>query len=521
MSGGRASGDPAAAQGSILRQAWQRSSDGAFWRLRGRFAAVVVDPRAWRLVAYRSPIAGPALFYHLDRRRLILASEPWPLVALDVGGEPDEAWLSHYFHLCTPPDNRSAFARVRELLPGEVLDCTRDSWRLQRYPPEFDRVDEATYRDDLACAARFRDLLSHAVARSTGGRPFGIMQSSGVDSSSLAAVVARDEALRGRLISTYSWSLKDFPDADEGPQIRHLTGRLGLPNRVVAGESCWPPAAPGEWPLCPNTPVSNPFRVLKARLYERAGREGCPQMLNGNAGDLLYPGAGHLLLDTLRDRRPGLFANELLRIVRRRGIGGLSASSALRGLARGVLNRKPRVRAPSHLTDWAKGHIDFGGRWPSEAGHQARPSHYESLLGLNFARSVDGESYFINAHGMEWVEPYLDQDLVGFMLGIPAWQCYREGVDKRVAREALRGILPEAVRTQPRVGLLGDIFRAGFYRSMPWITATLRAPGAEWPRYVRLDYVESALSNATMSDGAMMHLWQCAAFEMWLHRYFR
>jgi hypothetical protein len=261
--------------------------------------------------------------------------------------------------------------------------------------------------------------------------------------------------------------------------------------------------------------------VLKARLYERARQEGCTQLLNGNAGDLLYPGAERLLLEVLRDGRSGLFFAELLGILQRRGLRGVFASPALRGLAQGLLGLRHRAGVPSHLTPFASAHLDPLGRWPPEAARDGRPGHYESLLGLELARSVDGESYFINAQGLRWVEPYLDPDLVGFMLRIPAWQCYRQGMDKHVAREAMRGLLPEVVRTQLRVGLLGDIFRSGFHRARPWITTLLRARGAEWPRYVRRAYVDDALRKSTLSDGQMMHLWSCATFEMWLERYLR
>lgn len=512
---------PTADPQEILRLAWMRSSGGAFQRVKGRYAAVILDPTARRVVAHRSPVAGPALYYHLGPRRLVIASEPWALLALDVPDELDPCWLSHYFHLRTPPGRRSPFAHVRELLPGEVLDCTADTWRIEWLPPALDATDKAIYLDDATCAERFRELLSRAVSRSTGGGPFGIMQSSGVDSSSLAAVVARDPALRGNLISTYSWSLRDFPDADEGRQIRELTGWLGLPSRMVPGESCWPPETPDAWPLCPNTPVSNPFRVLKGRLYERARQDGCTQLLNGNAGDLLYPGVERLLLEALRDGRPGLFLAEVLGITRRGGLRGLATSPGLRGLVRGVLNLRPGAGVPSHLTPFASAHLNPQCRWPPDVAQKGRPGQSESLLGLELARSVDGECYFINAQGLRWVEPYLDPDLVGFMLRIPAWQCHRQGMDKHVAREAMRGLLPEAIRTQPRVGLLGDIFRSGFHRARPWIMALLRAPGAEWPRYVRRSYVEDALGRSTLSDGEMMHLWCCAALEMWLNRYLR
>jgi len=505
----------------IVRRAWVRWSDNTFERLKGRFAVVISDPAARRVVAFRSAVAGKALYYSLDQKRLILASEESALLSFDIDHAIDIAWISHYFYLSTPPSNRTAFAAVRELLPGEVLNCTLTGTTIKRMPPVFGSEDEAVYKADDACADRFLELLTHAVAASTAcpGR-FGIMQSSGVDSSAIAAVAATTPEIRKQLGATYSWSLKQFPDADESPQISQLTSQLGLKNAMFAGDACWPPKTVEEWPLSPNTPVSNPFRVLKARLYAHASRDGCSMLLNGNAGDLLYPHPGYLMREAWDGGQYGVAMEEFAKRVRRAGVGGLPGIIRRR-FFRPLLQRSssPTI-APSHLTDFSLRHLDTATRWPPEVIGQPRSDHYEGLLGLDFARSVEAESYFINGHGLEWEEPYLNHDLVGFMLQIPAWQCYRHGQDKYVARQAMRGLLPESVRIQSRVGLLGEIFRKGFYQSRPWIVEILQKSGAEWPRYVRREYIDSALDKATMSDSEMMHVWYCVSFEMWLDRYF-
>lgn len=506
----------------IVRRAWVCWSENAFNRLKGRFAVVISDQAARRVVAFRSSVAGKALYYSLNQKRLVLASEESALLAFDIASGIDAVCISHYFNLSTPPSSRTILSGVSELLPGEVLHYGLTGTSVKRLAPTFSTEDEAVYKTDDVCADRFRELLTHAVSASTTcpGK-FGIMQSSGVDSSALAAVVATTPEIRKQLESSYSWSLKQFPDVDESPQISQLTSQLGLENTMFAGDACWPPKTAEEWPLCPNSPVSNPFRVLKSRLYAHASRDGCTMLLNGNAGDLLYPHPGFLMREAWNNGQYGVLIGELAKKAHREGVGGLS-NIILRRFIRILSQRSSSVSiVPPHLTDFSLSHLDASTRWPPEAIEQPRAGHYVELLGLDFTRSVEAESYFINGYGLEWIEPYLDHDLVGFMLQIPAWQCYRNGQDKYVARQAMRGLLPESVRTQSRVGLLGEIFRKGFYQSRPWIVGILQKPGAEWPRYVRREYINATLDKAVISDGEMMHVWSCVSFEMWLDRYFR
>ncbi len=50
------------------------------------------------------------------------------------------------------------------------------------------------------------------------------------------------------------------------------------------------------------------------------------------------------------------------------------------------------------------------------------------------------------AHSVEARVPFLDHELVEFVLGLPAEHKLHRGVTKRVLREAMSGVLPEAIR---------------------------------------------------------------------------
>ncbi len=50
--------------------------------------------------------------------------------------------------------------------------------------------------------------------------------------------------------------------------------------------------------------------------------------------------------------------------------------------------------------------------------------------------------------GVEFLQPFLDKELVEYCLALPNEQKFHRGVEKRILRNAMKGILPESVRTQ-------------------------------------------------------------------------
>jgi asparagine synthase (glutamine-hydrolysing) len=61
------------------------------------------------------------------------------------------------------------------------------------------------------------------------------------------------------------------------------------------------------------------------------------------------------------------------------------------------------------------------------------------------------------AHGVEARVPFLDHELVELCMQIPPWQKVHALTEKRVLREALRGIVPEDVRVRRKWGLRAPI----------------------------------------------------------------
>jgi len=84
---------------------------------------------------------------------------------------------------------------------------------------------------------------------------------------------------------------------------------------------------------------------------------------------------------------------------------------------------------------------------PTEEGYEI----FSSALSKYNTSSGMGR-HFEARYGIERIEPYFDPALINYTLRLPLYMTYRNGQSKFFAREAMRGLLPESIRTQPREG---------------------------------------------------------------------
>jgi asparagine synthase (glutamine-hydrolysing) len=329
----------------------------------------------------------------------------------------------------------------------------------------------------------------------------------------------RDDATA---VKAYAWTLPGFTEADESLPIRQSAASLGMNLQLFDGRAFWPLRDPEHWPLCPSTPQLNGFRLLKSALYRLAADDGCQAVVNGHYGDRLYPHYHHVLADALADRRLAEFLRELEFVLRRSGALGLHRHPAVRRVAKRALGRRDVWRLSADaLTPDARRLMQGLADWPPEADEHPRPDHYRALLGAEVAKGVNGEQFFTAQFGLDWVEPYIDWDLVDFVLSVPAYAFWNRGETKVLMRRAMRGRIPEAVRTAPRTGLLGEFFHDGMDRSMAWIKRRLAGREVDWPRFVERRVVERICESRDRNDRDRLLVLACVAYEMWLDRYFR
>jgi asparagine synthetase B (glutamine-hydrolysing) len=153
-----------------------------------------------------------------------------------------------------------------------------------------------------------------------------------------------------------------------------------------------------------------------------------------------------------------------------------------------------------------------GSDWLSDIQYRDL-NHY---LPLDILTKVDRMTM---AHSLEARPPLLDHRLVEFAATIPSRFRLRDGTTKYLFKQAMRGVLPDAIIDRQKHGFavpLAHWFRgelAGFARDV-LLSKTCRERGIFEPRYLaRLLQLNDRGRNLDLQ------LWTILSFELWCRRF--
>lgn len=440
-----------------------RLGDAGFDRLVGDYAIAVWQPSDRRLVLARSPAGWRPLYWCRHGDALVFATEPKAIVdGLPLPRRLNEAAVAEFLALRFTTQTETFWEGIERVPPGSALIVEGESvrsWHWYRGPfPEND-LDEAGH------VARFRELFDQSlVATTRGNTPVGAHLSGGLDSSSIvcrAAALVRRGAIAGP-IEPISARYPGQPH-DETAYSAAVEAHAGVEAAVVTGAPyVWDKAA--EWcattlhlPLRPNVmgTIVAPCDLLRSR--------GSRVLLTGEGGDDFLMGSTAHLADLLRKGDVRRLLREATASVpahrRHRWFARVARDSVMP-----LVSQRARARVEGiHLQftldvpDWIRptwaGEVALQDRWRDDR----LPIHLDSLSQrqrfrpLYFARrhvNVDNVVAFAATRGVELRHPFYDRRLAEFLLATPGGLLQRGYTRKYLLREAMRGDLPEMVRTR-------------------------------------------------------------------------
>lgn len=357
----------------------------------------------------------------------------------------------------------TAFTHIRALPGGCSLSLRAGS------PPKISSYwvlpieDELRFKTPQACVEGFREVFRSAVSDRLREDHIGAGFSGGMDSTSCVAMamqIARETNRNLRVDGMCAVYDRLIPDEERAWSQLAADG-LGIRLRHVA---CDDLPLFDDW-LNPalNTPQPrNVAHAAQAKAQEAALPAGARLLLSGNGGDpLFFPSATHPIRQ-IKKMRWARLAQEIWQFHRLRGgWPPVYLRSQLRRRALGAPNAPPPLPAWISPRLAANPHVQENQRLryaEPVSAHPLRPEAYALMVNPFWQAFFRAPAQ----PAREAIYPFFDVRLVRFVMRVSPLPWF---AGKTLLREAMRGLLPEVVRTRPKTVLRGDPMPVRFRRA--------------------------------------------------------
>ena len=521
-------------------------------RLNGMFAFAIVDLRHEnpRLILARDHFGIKPLYYIHRGWRFAAASEIKALLELP-GVEPaiDLEALNQYLTFLWVPDPKTMFRGIYKLPAGHYAVFEKERLNIVQYWDLAFQPSGARYEsseDELVSAVRER--LAQSVQRQMiSDVPLGAFLSSGIDSSSIVAMMARSTA---GPVSTYTIT---FPPKyrvgettlDDPAAARRVARHFGCNHHEIVVEPDVAALLPKLiWHL--DEPIADPC-VLLSYLVCREARPTSTVLLSGVGGDELFAGyrkhyaqnwarmyqrvpapLRQRIIEPLVRELPSMRGTPLkgwVRLLKKMAHSGSCSPQDSFLINCTYLDEIQKAQLySSAMRDRRKGTDP----WREHRTHFEQVAHADFLNQMLY---LDTKAFMTSlnltyndkmsmASSVEVRVPFLDRELAEFA----AWQIPPElkihgslrPVGKYILRKAMNGLLPKEIVNRPKAGFAAPLDY--------WLARDLR------------EMVDDLLSDRRLRDRGFfdaggvrklvqdqrsgrcdysLQIWQLLTFEIW------
>jgi asparagine synthase (glutamine-hydrolysing) len=482
---------------ALVLEIYVRFGDRFAEHLNGDFALALFDPRQQKLFLVRDAMGVRPLYYCQAGSTLLFASEIKALlVHPQVVARPDENQLAELLLGGYPQDNRGLtfFEGIAAAPASHVVSVTpgglssRQYWDFPAQPlrrPSFDDYVE-----------EFRHLFDQAVRRRLrSAHPVAVWVSGGLDSS--AAFSAAQHVRRAAsgayppVVGISSTAAPGSP-ADERALVDELERYLGTTVRRVPLEAGLMDGCEAEMWHTEN-PRLDVLWSMTQGLQRATQQAGCRVLLTGIGADETLSDQAYLV-DMFRrlawrqipghvqefsrwntDASPRAIRRDVGRTLLRYHI-----PNALFPVLRAM---RGRTRRHKDMVPWYTRKLrERALRSPAREWAANRPfasAHATSIISFIrnrlYGLKLDLRNKVGALHGLTYAYPYLDRDLVSFLVAIPGEAVVRNGVPKALLREALRGAMPESIIERRWKADFTHVATRGAERDWPQLVSYLQS----------------------------------------------
>ncbi|WP_197030624.1 asparagine synthase-related protein [Halomonas sp. BC04] len=531
--------------------------DGGVGRLVGDFAYALWSSSRRELRLARDPMGMRSLYYRVEPRRVLFATEISQLLAAEgVGRRLNEQAVAWHLAGMQVPAGSVFFEGVEEVKPGEevMVDCEGRVRKRIYWQP--DPANKIRYKDDRDYALHLRDLLIAATSSRLRSRlPVGISLSGGMDSGTVASVGGwlRERKSDIPEMLAYNWAFHDVPECDERHLSDLIARRYAIPCQDIADRETYPLGGGAGVKSHVDTPFTLIYQEFVNHVMMAAKAGGSGTILFGSRGDVLIGGEVFDFNGILRAGKFRLMGRELACMAQARGIERRSdffkfslrklmvscfseesvaaAHNSYRNfvsagkMTAGETRRGPIANAARHVKlDFLK-NAGLPDKDPVFLAAEAYPdravrdrySHIFSSIAMRVMQSAERGAA---EHRMYFADVWSDRRIVEFVLACPQYVIHRMSQPKRLVRMAMEGIMPdEVIRGARKVSPEELYYKALRNGSRDVVMSLMTNSRCADMGYVEDDVFKERFQSFLKGERPCDDIWPTLTLEMWLRKH--
>jgi len=443
----------------VLLRAYECWGEGMLDYLDGEYAFAIWDTRQKRLFAARDPFGIKPLFYFSDSKRFVFGSEPKQILILPgVPIEPDHIVIGEFLFNNFEDLGRTFFAGVRRLKPGHYLTGSIGSVQQSRYWDP--NPDQQLYLNNPSrYIEQFRTLFNRAVEKRLRSKyAIAAQLSGGMDSTSVVSAAANAYREKSKNQASFETISAAFPDmeCDESSYIDAICKCIPFANHRLF---------PIDEPILGDLDsefwwIDSPMVDLQRGLFK-----ACINVLSDSNARLLLTGIGgdelvheeYYLRDIAKSHRYFRLIKECLLSSRNswNSIWYLLSDALRASIPTGLKSQYREFNPPKQWMPPVWANSEFVREYGTFPKVEAYPDQeYPSLTQALIVRSVthphlcwglEGVRARYAHHGVDVSHPFLDRELVEFVLQIPFDMRMPGGQWKYLLKSAFKKELPPEI----------------------------------------------------------------------------
>ena len=438
----------------VVLEAFIQWGDKAFDKFNGMFGLAILDRKKGQVTLARDHFGIKPLYVYEKGKQVLFASEIKTLLATGVvETEPNDKIIYRYLKFRVQDDaSETFFTNITRLLPGEMMTISKTGTKRKMYTRlreeliELAKHPKAYTKEE---AEEYGKRLDKAVKmRLIGEVPVGTSLSGGLDSSSVAALIAKnlEEDSKNKELETVGTRQNTFsavfPNSsnDEEEYVDALIDKY--PKKIKAHKIKPTPKTfledltdfvrTQEEPIISTGPYAQ-YAVM------REASKHVTVLLDGQGADEMMAGYDpyyYVYLNQLKSRK---------QYKRLAAETGKSSDIVKKILRRRFINKPPKPVTDLMQKEFAE---KYAGEKMAVINNNLKMRLLDDIFKNSLPSLLRYEDRNTMRFSLEGRVPFIDKELLKYLFSLDDDAIINRGWNKNILRESMKGILPEKIRAR-------------------------------------------------------------------------